>query len=180
MEACAQLLAETGYGALTTNHIADAAGVSIGSLYEYFGDKDAIVYEVVRRTTEAFFEDAVRPLAALEGAPIEDAVRTWLWTLLEAMQRREALLRAIADQVPAAASEPHRREAFARHLMLARAVYEGAGDQVRQDRAREASFLLVTLVDAALTKLVLEPPGDVDLDRVMDELIERVIAWVAP
>ena len=84
VEACAQLLVEHGYGAVTTNHIAETAGVSIGSLYEYFGDTDAVVFEVVRRTTEGFVEDAARPVAALVGAPVDDAIRSWLAALLSA------------------------------------------------------------------------------------------------
>ena len=55
-----------------------------------------------------------------------------------------------------------------------------AGDGVRQDRAEEVSFLVVTLVDAALTRLVLAPPPDVDADVVLDELACRVVEWVSP
>lgn len=180
MEAAARILVDTGYGALTTNHVAEAAGVSIGSLYEYFGDKDAIVYEVVRRTAQGFFDDATRPLPALADRPIEEAVTRWLMTLLEAMRSRQDLLRVIVDEVPVAIREPHRREAFERHLALARAAYRQAGDRVRQDRVEEVSFLLVTLVDAALTRLVLEPPAGLDDEAVMEELGHRVLEWVAP
>ena len=41
LDATARLLEGTGFAALTTNHVADLAGVSIGSLYEYFPDKQA-------------------------------------------------------------------------------------------------------------------------------------------
>ena len=43
VEACARLLPELGYAGVTTNHVAEAAGVGIASLYEYFPGKDAIV-----------------------------------------------------------------------------------------------------------------------------------------
>ncbi len=180
VEACARLLVERGYGAVTTNHIAETAGVSIGSLYEYFGDTDAVVYEVVRRTTEGFVEDAARPVAALVGAPVDHAIRSWLAALLSALRTREPLLRAIAAGVPLAIREPHRIAAWERHLAIARGAYRMAGDRVRPDRAEEVSFLVVTLVDAALTRLVLEPPPDVDSEVVLDELALRVVEWVAP
>jgi len=180
VEACARLLVERGYGSLTTNHIAEAAGVSIGSLYEYFGDKDTIVYQVVSRTALDFFEEASHPLTALSGRPVDEAITVWLRTLYAAMRSREALLRALAEDVPLAIREPHRREAFDRHLALARAAYLAAGDRVRQDRVEEVSFLVVTLVDAALTRLVLEPPDDIDADAVMQELGTRLLEWVSP
>lgn len=180
VEAGARLLVERGYAGVTTNHVAETAGVSIGSLYEYFADKEAVVYEVVRRAAQGFSEDAARPLPALEGAPIDEGIRRWLDALLSAMRSREALLRAIDSDVPLELREPHRRQAWARHLALARAAYRMAGDQVRQDRENEVSFLVVTLVDATLTRLVLDPPQDVCPDTLLDELTERVVEWVAP
>ncbi len=43
LDTAAELIAEVGYEAVTTNAIAKRAGVSIGSLYRYFPDKDAIL-----------------------------------------------------------------------------------------------------------------------------------------
>jgi AcrR family transcriptional regulator len=60
VDAGARLLATRGYDALTTNHVAEAAGVAIGSLYEYFPDKETIVAEVARRT----IRDVIGELAA--------------------------------------------------------------------------------------------------------------------
>jgi AcrR family transcriptional regulator len=43
LDTAAELIAETGYEAVTTNAIAERADISIGSLYRYFPDKDAIL-----------------------------------------------------------------------------------------------------------------------------------------
>jgi len=43
LEAAAKVFGERGYWEATTNHIADVAGVSVGSLYEYFPNKDALI-----------------------------------------------------------------------------------------------------------------------------------------
>lgn len=179
VEACAQLLVSHGYGATTTNHIAKVAGVSIGSLYEYFEDKESVVYEVVRRTTLGFTEDAARPLPDLTGARLEDGVRAWLDVLLAAMRARQHLLRAIAAEVPLALQEPHFREARERHLALARMACRLAGDQVRGD-IEVVSFLMVTLVDATFTRLVLDQPEGISEAAVMSELHERIVEWAAP
>lgn len=180
VRACAELLEEHGYGALTTNHIAERAGVSIGTLYEYFDDKEVVVYEVVRRAQAGFIDDAAGPVREFAGAPVERAVRTWLAALVEAMRSRAVLLRAIADSVPAHLRDPHARAASTQHVALARAAYQLAGDQVRRDRVEEVSFLVVTLVDAALNRLVLHPPEDIDIEEALDELADRVCEWVAP
>ena len=60
VEAAAHLLAARGWSASTTNHIAERAGVSIGSLYKYFPNKPSIVAEVARRRIRS-------EVAAIEG-----------------------------------------------------------------------------------------------------------------
>ena len=57
LEACAQLLVRGGVAAITTNHLAEMAGVSVGSLYQYFPNKETILAELCRRLREEMLED---------------------------------------------------------------------------------------------------------------------------
>lgn len=77
--ACERILAEEGAAALTTNRIAEVAGVNIGSLYRYFPNKEAViaeVYELQLQDLAAQYEDAWE---AAQGGPgprsLGDAVR---------------------------------------------------------------------------------------------------------
>ncbi|MEU4541909.1 TetR family transcriptional regulator [Nonomuraea dietziae] len=54
LDACAHLLDDVGYEALSTTRIAERAGVAIGSVYQFFPDKRAITQEVTRRNVELF------------------------------------------------------------------------------------------------------------------------------
>src|SRR3954462_7908673 len=56
LDAAQQLVAEVGYDALTTTLIAERADVSIGSLYQFFPDKQAVVRAVALRNLERFTE----------------------------------------------------------------------------------------------------------------------------
>ena len=53
IEAATRILAETGWAALNTNAIAARAGVSVGSVYEYFPNKQAILDVIMDRHLEA-------------------------------------------------------------------------------------------------------------------------------
>ncbi|MCA9533836.1 MAG: TetR/AcrR family transcriptional regulator [Myxococcales bacterium] len=67
--ACERILAEEGAEALTTNRIAEVAGVNIGSLYRYFPNKEAViaeVYELQLQDLAAQYEDAWE---AAQGGP---------------------------------------------------------------------------------------------------------------
>jgi AcrR family transcriptional regulator len=54
LEACAALIEEVGYDGVTTTLIAERAGVAVGSLYQFFPDKRAVVQELTRRNLERF------------------------------------------------------------------------------------------------------------------------------
>ena len=73
LDAAEELLVAEGAGALTTTRVAAAAGVSVGSLYQYLPDKEAIVEALARRYL-AEFEALMRELAG--RAPFEDPVGT--------------------------------------------------------------------------------------------------------
>jgi len=54
LEACAELIDEVGYDGLTTTLIAERAGVAVGSLYQFFPDKRAVVQELTLRNLDRF------------------------------------------------------------------------------------------------------------------------------
>src|SRR3569832_193398 len=69
VEAGARILERHGYEALTTNHVADLAGVGIASLYEYFPNKQALVAEIVRHVLDELLADLGRSTQLITTAP---------------------------------------------------------------------------------------------------------------
>lgn len=66
LRAAGELLAESGLESLSTNAIAARAGIPIGSLYQFFGDKDEIVGELVQRASDDIGAFAARDLQSGE------------------------------------------------------------------------------------------------------------------
>ena len=75
VEATARILVKEGFDEASTNRIAAAAGVSIGSLYQYFPGKDALVAAVIDRHTEDLMQVVRGALAEVMELPLETAVR---------------------------------------------------------------------------------------------------------
>ena len=74
MRATAQILSREGLAGVTTNRIAEKAGVSIGSLYQYFPNREALVAEVRRRYDEAFRDRLIALIGSIATLPLSEAV----------------------------------------------------------------------------------------------------------
>ncbi|GAA1895573.1 TetR family transcriptional regulator [Streptomyces sodiiphilus] len=77
LDACAALLDEAGYDALTTRAVADRAEVPIGSVYRFFAGKQAMAEALAHRNLDAYtgrVAGRLRDLPAPDGAAVLDAV----------------------------------------------------------------------------------------------------------
>lgn len=97
-EAVARIVATQGEGALTTNRIAELAGVSVGSLYQYFPSKEAILVAMLdQHCDRVMLElDALLAQARTEGCPPEQQVRRYVRHYLQAFGGGPQELRALA------------------------------------------------------------------------------------
>lgn len=74
LQATAHILEREGLGALNTNHIAERAGVSVGSLYQYFPTKQAILTEIIRRKRWRLVDAISQSLQAGEGESFDESL----------------------------------------------------------------------------------------------------------
>jgi AcrR family transcriptional regulator len=74
LEAAAQVLEAGGLAGFNTNAVAARAGVSIGSLYQYFPGKDAVMAALIRREASRFEAALAAVLAAVSDRPLDEAV----------------------------------------------------------------------------------------------------------
>ncbi|MCR9136396.1 MAG: TetR/AcrR family transcriptional regulator [Alphaproteobacteria bacterium] len=72
LQAAAHILEREGLAALNTNHIAERAGVSVGSLYQYFPTKQAIMTEIIRRKRRRLVDAITLSLQAGEGESFDE------------------------------------------------------------------------------------------------------------
>ena len=99
VQATQQIIVKDGYKAATTNRIAETAGVSVGSLYQYFPNKQAIVRTLIQETVT---NAAVRVRGTLRDLmePLEPALRQIMTMLLEVYKENDFILFHILDEVP--------------------------------------------------------------------------------
>src|SRR5262245_64556673 len=100
VEATARILIREGFDRASTNRIAEVAGVSIGSLYQYFPSKEALVAAVIDRHNQHIMQVVGAALTEVAAQPIEQAVRKMVATALEAHRIEPKLHRVLAEQIP--------------------------------------------------------------------------------
>lgn len=81
LEGAIRVLEDHGRAEFSTTLIAEKAGVSIGSLYQYFGSNDAVMAELILREHERLLARTDEAAAATVGMDVEDAVRVLIHAL---------------------------------------------------------------------------------------------------
>jgi AcrR family transcriptional regulator len=158
VEACARLLPELGFSGITTNHIAERAGVSIGTLYEFFPNKDAIVAALLRRR----FEEAL----ALVERSLRDADRGQtdldglVRNLIGHVAAERDLHRVLAHEVPFASDLPETREALERIFELTAAALVRATGVGSLSDPDAAAWLVARMVHHAAIEIATLAAGE--------------------
>lgn len=88
LEAAAQVLERDGLEGFNTNAVAERAGVSIGSLYQYFPGKDALTLALMRREDERFDAEAAMALGQPSGC---EALKCFIGACVRQQLQRPAL-----------------------------------------------------------------------------------------
>ncbi|KAA6171526.1 TetR/AcrR family transcriptional regulator [Pseudomonas veronii] len=101
MQAATYILTQVGWEGLTTNAIAERAGVNIGSLYQFFPNKEAVIAELQRRHAAATRTDLLNALEILPGQPSLREALTLIVDMIVAEHRiAPALHKAIHEELP--------------------------------------------------------------------------------
>lgn len=178
IEATARILVKDGFDRLSTNRITQKAGVSIGSLYQYFPSKEALVVAVSERHNRELMQVVRNALAEVADRPIEPALRRLVAAAIEAHCIDPALHRVLAEQIPRTGGlgnvEAFNRESYA----LAKAYLEAHRDEVRSMDVGLAAFVFVTSVEALTHTAVLSRPealAGTAAESFVDEITRMVL-----
>ena len=177
LDETAHILEAGGYLGLNTNAIAAAAGMSVGSVYQYFPNKDAIISALAVRSLDRAADRLVARLEDpdLADVPLHGVVRAAIDVVVDTIDtsRLHALLALEAgrsDALDAAAQRFDRRTAAALAVHVRRC---GPG----ADDAELRAGLAIAAADAALHRMVLPLPAPDRADAI-DMLVAMVTAML--
>ncbi|WP_239656260.1 TetR/AcrR family transcriptional regulator [Mycobacterium riyadhense] len=100
LDAAAEVLKERGYDGASTNRIAEAAGISPGSLYQYFPNKDSILEALVAEYAEQLLDRVSRELRKYSECDAGTLIREAIAASIGALDERPEILRVISGHLP--------------------------------------------------------------------------------
>jgi AcrR family transcriptional regulator len=174
LQAATDILARHGYAKLTTNRIAERAGVNIGSLYQYFPSKEAIIGELRKRHVAEQQAAAEQTLAAHRGDGLEGTIRALVSLGLTLHARAPAVHQAFTEQLP----ERRRRSTSAENPLILemrrRLEHATAGVPDRE----LALWIVDTVAHAVIHRAVVERPKDLSSDLLASELTTLLVRYL--
>lgn len=179
LDATARVLVEMGFSRTSTNLVAERAGVSIGSLYQYFPSREALVAGVGRR----YAEEKRSKLEALLKKSSGGDLRTDIAMVLEAIARAEAadpeLSYALVREVPKLGDLDWRGEVEARSLALAVSFMSKHKTELRQNiDQRAAAFVIAKSIEGVMTALTQSRLTKARSKAIKDEFVEMLASFL--
>jgi AcrR family transcriptional regulator len=176
VEAATQVFSERGYAGATTNHIAERAGVSIGSLYQYFPNKEAILVTLAKRHIQIALNALMGLMAGrdLLETDLTELMRLLIQANLELHTRNPRLNRVILSEViwsAEAMEELHElEEAFIDRLALILDCHR----QVSVRNSRHTAYILVHMIENLTHEFVIRPPEGMSEEAFVEEMVELI------
>lgn len=183
-QACLQILDEAGEAALTVARIAEISGVAVGSIYQYFPNKDAIVALLYERVLDEESEALLRMRERLVGVPLKSALREILANIIRVETRLFNLNKAF-----------HLRYHSALHLGMWRGPYHTAGefieatwlpllhlyqDEIATEHPALAAYLLGQGLRSVIRSVLEDMPNQLESPALLDSLVAMALGCLRP
>jgi AcrR family transcriptional regulator len=172
VEATARILVQEGFDKASTNRIAEVAGVSVGSLYQYFPSKEALVAAVVERHQREIMATVQGELADIFAQPLEQAVRKLVAVAVKAHAVDPRLHHVLAEQIPRVGELENLATFNGENFALFRSYLERHREELRVDDLELASFICVTAIEGLTHNAVLHHSSML-ADERMEALIDE-------
>lgn len=179
LEATVQVLDREGLEAATTTRVAEVAGVSVGSLYQYFSHRDAILNALQDRE----FERSLRLLQdVLANANLAKNPRETVSAVVQGLaslyRASPGLHRVLAIEGLRVAKADRVHDFDSRVLAIVRHFLAATDAPIRRKNVDAAAFVTLQAVRATMLAHLLERPPGIDEPAIVDELVDLILRYL--
>jgi AcrR family transcriptional regulator len=178
IDAAAQVLKSHGYESFNTNRVAETAGVSIGSLYQYFPDKQALIEAIVVRHVTMLASAISAGLVQARSLPIGNAMDMLVQVTIDVYASDLDLHRVVHEQIPQQQAEAAVGETLDQLIHWLTALLSAHGPVIRPKDHEIAASMIVHLVKDAACRIMLKQQSAASVKTSTDELCMMVRAYL--
>jgi len=179
LRAAAQVFSRRGYAATTTNHIAERAGVSIGSLYEYFPSKDALLVALAEEHIAEGEATLGKVWTEVSETPdIGDLVRRFTRAMFALHAQDRALHRLLFEEAPLPARVRTRVAGIERQIAERLEAFLRSRPSLTRRDPTLASSVIVQCIEALTHKMVVHGDGDAAQEQYVAEMVALITSYL--
>ncbi len=178
LEGAAQILEAGGLAAFTTNAVAERAGVSIGTLYQYFADKNALIRALAERELQATLTRVRQALLGEIDPTPEGRVRVMIRAMITAFRGRQRARKAVLQALLSRGGGVELMAPVAAFLAETEAKIGQQPQRVFAILDRRQLFVLSRALMGAIRAAVLEEQPFLRDPAFEDELVRLVMAYL--
>jgi AcrR family transcriptional regulator len=177
LDAVVRVLKREGFDAITTNHVAEVAGVSIGSLYQYFPDKGAIFAALHQRHIDEIDRLVETTLVEHAASSLDELMRAMIEAMVDAHTTDPELYELLLTEVPHRAGGT-KDFAVRLHGAFLLAISSGAPELKKRGDLDKVVFIVTHMVDALSHGAILRRPPGLSLADAKAEIVRAVLAYL--
>jgi AcrR family transcriptional regulator len=178
LEATTHILVEEGYDKANTNRIAERAGISIGSLYQYFPNKESLMTALMEQHAQEMAELVGEKLDRLFESPLEIVIPEIIIAVVAAHAINPRLHQVLSEEIPRSERSPQMHKANERITELLRAYLERWRDRIQPQNIDLAVFILSRTVDSLCHAAVIEYPNLISNNQFEQEVSNLLLAYL--
>ena len=178
LDATTRVLVKLGFDGLTTNAVAATAGVSIGSLYQYFPNKEALVLALIERHVEQMNASILAELTRVANLPVAEAARCVVELTIRAHAIDPDLHRVLTEQVPRIGKLARLREMDEICHRMVAGLLAARRDEIAIRDPDLSAFILVSAIESVVHRAALLYPQKLRDPRLVDETTLMVTRYL--
>ncbi len=178
IDAATQVLKDQGYDAFNTNLVAERAGVSIGTLYQYFSNKQALIEAIVVRHVTLLAGAVASSLTQARVLPIGEAMDLLVQVTIDVYASDLDLHRVVHEQIPQQQAEAAIGGTLHQIIRWLAELLANSKDRMRPMNHALAATMVVHLIKDTTCRLTMGTLGEVSLQAATKELCLMVRAYL--
>lgn len=178
LEATAHILTEEGYDKASTNRIAERAGVSIGSLYQYFPNKESLMAALMEQHSNEIAELVESKLYDLSDQPLEKVIPELIRAVIAAHAINPRLHQVLNEEIPRSERLQQMQQAEERIADLLRAYLERWSNGIHPRNLDLTIFILGRTVESLCHSAVIEHPDFVSDSQFEQEVSSLLLSYL--